>query len=371
MGSPVGRGNPLSTDPAALEECCEIMRSSSEKLSFRSAGSRGIRDAAKQLARLLCLVGLVLLADAIHARIPARLAADRGEIFVPDPSLVQAMALGFDAVVADYYWLQAIQAVGGDIRITPELAGYLGRLIDVVTTLDPWVDHAYRFAAIWMTESEENVRDANRLLARGIAHHPEEWRNHFYLGFNHFYYLLENERAAEALARASELPGSPPYLARLVARLRSTGAGLEVAEIFLRQLVEDTDDEAIRAGYQAALDEIEVEYNARFLERARESFRSGHGRDIADVNELLQGESPILEGLPSPEPDSLPASLTRHSKWQLDPEDNRIVSSYYGHRYRLQTAKDGLERAQRWADQRRLRERARQGRGAPEAGAMP
>ena len=48
----------------------------------------------------------------------------------------------------------------------------IGRLIDVVTTLDPWVGHPYRFAALWMTDDESAVRKANELLERGIAHHP-------------------------------------------------------------------------------------------------------------------------------------------------------------------------------------------------------
>jgi hypothetical protein len=274
------------------------------------------------------------------------------------------MSLGFDAAMADYYWIQAVQVTGENDQMTSDAARHLGKLIDVVTTLDPWVDHPYRFAAVWMTESEENVRDANRLLARGIEHHPEEWHNYFYLGFNHFYYLLENELAAEALEKASKLPGSPPYLPRLVARLRSESGRLEVSEVFLRELIEKTDDEAAKANYAAALDEIEIEYKARLLDRAREIFKARQGRDIASVDELILGANPILRALPSSEPDLLPASLTRNSDWLLHAENNRIVSSYYGHRYRLLVAKDGRDRALRWADQRRIRERAGEARSS-------
>ena len=53
--------------------------------------------------------------------------ADRGEAFVPDPALAKLMALGFDSVVADYYWLQAIQAIGGEAVITAELGAHLER----------------------------------------------------------------------------------------------------------------------------------------------------------------------------------------------------------------------------------------------------
>ena len=327
------------------------------------------------LAGWLCLGLLaVFAADALHARIPPVSNSGSAEAFVPNPELARLFSLGFAPVVADFYWLQAVQAVGGDTRMTPELARHLGKLIDLVTTLDPWVDHPYRFAAIWMTQNEENVRTANRLLERGIEHHPDEWRNHFYLGFNHFFYLLENERAAEILERASGLPGAPRYLPRLAARLKSESADIEVAAVFLAELVMNSDDEAAREGYRAALDEIEVEQSARILDRARAQFLEQRGRDILAVDELAAGPDSVLRMLPPAHPSSLPPSLQRGSEWTLDPESGRIVSTYYGKRYQLHIQRADRQRAQRWAEERRTREDtgqaqrddADQGNGAPQ-----
>ena len=39
-------------------------------------------------------------------------------------------------------------------------------IIDVVTTLDPYVSHPYRFAAIWLTDSTESVLKGNQLLEK-------------------------------------------------------------------------------------------------------------------------------------------------------------------------------------------------------------
>jgi hypothetical protein len=230
-------------------------------------------------------------------------------------------------------------------------------LIDVVTTLNPRVDHPYRFAAIWMTESEENVRAANRLLRRGIEFHPDEWRNHFYLGFNHFFYLLENQRAGEILEQASAMPGAPRYLARLSARLKSESEDLEVAAAFLRRMLSTTEDEAAKEGYRAALDEIEVEQRARLLDGARARFRERNHRDIIAIADLVEGDSPVLAALPSAEPSSLPRALQRGSQWQLDPASDRIVSAYYGKRYRLHVGKADRSRAERWAEERKEKER--------------
>jgi hypothetical protein len=315
------------------------------------------------------LLAVVLLTDLIHARIPPTTKVDRGEAFVPDPAIAKTLALGFDSVVSDYYWLQAIQAIGGETVISAEIGTHLGKLIDVVTTLNPHVDHPYRFAAVWMTESEENVRKANQLLERGIEYHPNEWRNHFYLGFNYFFYLMENEKAADALHEASQLPGAARYLPRLVARLRSHTADIDVAEVFLRDMLRQTEDESGRAGYQAALDEIEVEKKARFLDRAREAFEKLNGRDIMHVDELTSGPHPVLAAFPNPEPESLPESLSRGSEWKLDFETDQIVSTYYDARYALHFASSEHERAKTWKAERERSAHESEARAALEGSA--
>ena len=271
----------------------------------------------------------------VHGQIPIKNRVELGDPFVPRPEVAKLSSLGFHGVMADYYWLQAVQIVGGAMR--PEDEGtLLGRFIDVVTTVDPWVGHPYRFAAIWLTGSEEDVRQANRLLERSLPYHPDEWRNRFYLGFNHFYYLEENEPAAHWLEEAAKIEGSPRYLAGLAARLRAGKGGLEVAAGMIRRLMAETDDPYAIAEYEKMLDEIETERRARFLDAARKAYRVGHGEDIGAVGDLLKGPHPVLEQLP-PEPHDW--------EWVLDEESGEIVSSYYGRRYRPHYS--GSERAGR------------------------
>jgi tetratricopeptide (TPR) repeat protein len=287
-----------------------------------------------KVLQVLALLAVVCATGWAHARLPNKTRADLGGDFVPAPHVVRAASLGFDAIVADYYWLQAVQVVGSRDRVDADAADQLGRLVDVVTTLNPYVDHPYRFAAVWMTHSEEQVRFANGLLERALEHHPDEWRNYFHLGFNHFYYLGDFESAATALEQGALLPGAPSYLPRLVARLKSQQGDIDVAEVFLRQLLEATTDEGEAAKLEAALDEIEIEYKARHLDRARDAYRRLAGRDIRSVGDLVREPWRVLEKLPSPEPESLPPSLSRGSIWEIDGE-GRIVSSYLGARYEV------------------------------------
>ena len=278
------------------------------------------------------LAVLVLAAgvDRIHAEIPSTLKSAKGEAFVPQPQLAKFASLGFDTLASDYYWLQAIQLVGGAVDDPAEHGYTIGRLIDVVTELNPHVGHPYRFAAIWMTHDEDDVRFANELMVRGIEHHPDDWRNHFYKGFNHFYYLMEFPEAADELEAASELPGSPAYLRRLVPRLRSQTEGLEVAYAMLVELHRNAPGPEARAEYEKALDEVETERRARFLdERPGGVPASVSGVTSSRVEDLMP-RGPLGRVLRE-----LPPEL--HGwEWVLDPRRaGEIVSSYYKARYQL------------------------------------
>jgi hypothetical protein len=292
---------------------------------------------------------LIFATGQAHSWLPPRAPGELGEEFVPRPAVAKLAAMGFDSALSDYYWLRAVQIVGGSGGNIAEKGTLLGQMIDVVTTLDPWVDHPYRFAGIWLTDEPEHVRKANELLRRGIEHHPDEWRNYFYLGFNHYFYFGENAEAAEILEVAAKLDGSPAYLPRLVARLRSHASDLETAAAFLAELANAAPDEKARVGYLDGLDEIEIERRARFLDTARDEYKKRHGKDITSVSDLTSGAKPVLVGMPEPAAKSVPIELRRQMEWVLDDEDGRIVSTFYGRRYELSMRGSERDRQREWA----------------------
>jgi len=271
----------------------------------------------------------------VHQQIPSTPAASREEVFLPLPKLAKLASLGFDAVISDYYWIQAIYKVGGTRDAPHEFASYIYKIIDLVTTLDPHVSHPYRFGAIWLDDSKESVRKGNELLRRGIKYHPDDWRNYFYLGYNLFYYLNENEAAAAVLEECTKIEGSPKYLPRLVARLRSEHADLEASAMFLSELIRTTEAQDAIAIYQGALDEIDVEVKARYLDRARDAYLKLYGRDIASIEDLRTGAHPVLAKFPPPEPQDLPPGLMKGDRWFLDSKTDKITSTYYNRRYRV------------------------------------
>jgi hypothetical protein len=303
---------------------------------------------------------LLLLAVAatgfVHSRMDTSTRADQASLRIPDPARAKLTALGFEPVVADYYWVQGLHLVGGTGGDASAHGDVIGDLIELVTSLDPWVDHPYRFAAVWLSDTLAQVRRANALLLRGIAYHPTDWRNRFHLGYNHFYYLQDNASAADVLAPAIAMEGAPRYLGAFVARLRADGGDLETAAVFLETLIEDAPDEYIRAEYLKAFDEIETERRARLLDAARAAFWQRHGRDIRSPEELWSGRGRVLRSAPPPHPHF------EGFAWALDPERNEIVSTFYGTRYRLHIHGTDVDLRARWREQMDDERRRRRGR---------
>lgn len=281
----------------------------------------------------------------VHARMDTTPRVETAELRVPDPARAKLSAFGFEPVVADYYWVQALHLVGGTRTTVSEHSDTIGDLIELVTTLDPWVDHPYRFAAVWLTEELAQVRRANALLERGMAYHPDDWRNRFHLGYNRFFYLQDNAGAADVLEPAIRMEGAPRYLGAFVARLRAEGGDLETSALFLETLIEQAPDEYVKAEYLKAYDEIETERRARYLDAARVEFWKRHGRDLDSPDELWSGRGRIIRAMPPPHP-HFPSFV-----WKLDPDSNEIVSSFYRSRYKLHIHGADVALRARWREQ--------------------
>jgi len=278
----------------------------------------------------------------VHSAMDTTREDDPDRIFLPEAAHAQLGSLGFDTVLADYYWLEALQLVGGERGDTARHVSMIGEMVDLITTLDPWVSGPYGFAAVWMTDSKQSVVEANRLLARGIAHNADDWRSRYYLGFNYFFYLEEYEKAADAFESAMPIDGAPYYLGALVARLRMSEGSLDMAADFLAELARTSVDEYQQAEFLKALDEIETERRARVLDAAREEYRRRNGEDLREIGDLLRGPAPILTRLPPAHPHfDFPV-------WRIDEATGEIVSSYYRSRYRLHRPAHDDERRERW-----------------------
>jgi len=217
-------------------------------------------------------------------------------MYLPSGEQLKAASLGFEHEVADLLWIKAIQVMG-DKKVSEEAGRWLFHALDVITTLDPAFVHVYEVGGIALTTTVVLPDESNRLLEKGMAHNPEVWKLPFLVGFNHYFELHDDIKAAQYLARASKLPGAPAYLAPFAARLYASSREPEVALEFLAQVYEHTTDENVRAGLEQRIKEVVVERDLQLLEQQVALFYQRHRSYPEQLHDLVTDG--LLRNIPS------------------------------------------------------------------------
>ena len=134
-------------------------------------------------------------------------------LYVNSPAVLTRLALSYDAIVADLYWIRAIQHYGGTRLSNRPDKSYdlLYPLLDLTTSLDPNFSIAYRFGAFFLSEKKPGGAGrpdlAIRLLSKAMAARPDRWEFPHDIGFVH-YRDGDYSQAAEWFERAAETPGA-------------------------------------------------------------------------------------------------------------------------------------------------------------------
>ena len=207
-------------------------------------------------------------------------------MYLPQGEYLRVAVLGYEQVVADLLWIQAIQAMG-ERKVTGEAGHWIYRALDVITTLDPKFVHVYESGGIALVTLVVLVEESNRILEKGIQYNPGVWTLPYLLGFNYYFELHDDAKAADYIARASRLPGAPEYLAPLAARLYVSAREPQVAIDFLARMYEQTSDENVKQILERRLKEVVVERDLQLLEEAISRYRERYRRPPARLEDLV------------------------------------------------------------------------------------
>ena len=100
-----------------------------------------------------------------------------GMLWIRSGALAERLALGFDNLAADVYWIRAVVHFGGQRLSTDKNYDQLFPLLDLVTSLDPHFKVAYRFGAIFLAEPFPGGAGrpdlAMQLLQKGHCRRPQ------------------------------------------------------------------------------------------------------------------------------------------------------------------------------------------------------
>jgi tetratricopeptide (TPR) repeat protein len=223
-------------------------------------------------------------------------------LYVLPSSIMKIAALDYDGLMADFLFIEGIVYIGRNaetqrravrLSLTDAQWRWFYRVMDVASDLDPHFQDPYFLANAFLPWDASMVRETNLLLEKGSRARDWDWRLPFFIGFNYFYLLEENEKAAGYLMEAYRRPGGSPILASIASKLAFKSKRTETAILFLEEIIEKTDDDIEKKRLSARLDALK---GIRQLEEAVEKYQTRMKRAPRDLESLVVAN--VLPDLP-------------------------------------------------------------------------
>lgn len=218
---------------------------------------------------------------------------------LPSNDAARLISLGYDNVVADYYWLRTISHFGDRRMHAYEYPNLLG-LLELVLSLDPKFGTAYFFAGSVLTLSDTNLEHAMRILNKGHEELPNNWRIPYMLGFNYYMYYQDFERAAKLYATAAAHPDAPSILGKLATKLAAEAHKPEIAIVMINNMLANIQDETLRELYLERRDQLMLEQELIAFQKLIHAYRQQTGHSPQMLSDLVSAG--IIRQLPREDP---------------------------------------------------------------------
>jgi tetratricopeptide (TPR) repeat protein len=231
---------------------------------------RPSRQTAIFIASLVAMLTVAVALQVVRDRAFAYAVVDKPVLYVSNPDVMRRAALSYSALLADVYWIRAIQHYGGE-RQKPRWARrfeLLYPLLDLTTTLDPRFNIAYRFGAIFLADQRPGGAgrpdQAIALLKKGLAFNPAKHEYYHDIGFIYYWHLRDYQQAAEWFQRGADVPGAPFWLKTYAAVMLTRGGDRQASRALWTQIGQNEESEWLRTTSQLrlkqldALDQIDV-----------------------------------------------------------------------------------------------------------------
>jgi hypothetical protein len=215
-------------------------------------------------------------------------------LYVRSPAALQRMALSYHSLLADVYWIRAVQLYGDTKlgRAADRSYSLLYPLLDLTTSLDPYFDVAYEFGAFFLAEAPPGGPGrpdlAITLLEKGLKAQPDDWQLHQAIGFVHYWSRQDYTAAAEWFRRASRLPGAPTWMGPLAAVTLAEGGNRSASRLMWQQILQSPADDWFKAEARRRLKQLDAMDQLDTLRRVVSAFETRQGRAPATWSELAQ-----------------------------------------------------------------------------------
>lgn len=202
-------------------------------------------------------------------------------------SVMKITSLEFNGLASDYLFLKAMIDIGAH-KSPKEISALqwnrFYHILDVSSDLDPYFVDPYYIGNSFLTWEANMIQEANGLLEKGSQSREWDWTLPFFIGFNYYFFLQENEKASEKLMDAYRR-NPEPTLASLASRLAFKASRTENAIAFLEEILAKTDDEPLKERYEIRLKSLR---NILMLEQAVMAYKKKYARNPDKVEALIQ-----------------------------------------------------------------------------------
>ena len=223
---------------------------------------------------------------------------DGGEFVIPS-SVLKITSLEFKGLASDLLFIKAMVFEGSTYdrkavpRVKPEEWQWFDKVLTSSTDLDPYFFDPYFLANAHMTWEAGMIRETNVLLEKGTRYRDWDWMLPFFAGFNSFFFLHENAKAAEYLMTAAQRPGPSARLVSLASKLAYKENKTENAILFLETILKKTEDERLKEKYETRVRALRTRL---LLERAVSAYKEKFRRFPASPERLI--EAGIIKEIP-------------------------------------------------------------------------
>jgi tetratricopeptide (TPR) repeat protein len=284
-----------------------------------------MKNNSTQLLILLTVVaigfGLIfLLSDYLEKNRPALPEGFEDQDLALQGAKLKNYSLGFNGLMADWYWMQSLQYIGNKINksegtinienLRPLKPRLLYPLLDNATSLDPQFLVAYSYGAVVLPAIDPE--QAIKITEKGIENNPGEWRLFQHLGY--IYWRLKNfEKASETYQKGSEIKGAPTFMKAMVAQMKSQGGSRETARIIYQQMLTDSQDEKTKEMATIRLMQLDSLDEREAVQKVLDSFKTQNNRCASKWSEIF----PLLRTI----------KLPNNKDFRIDKSNNLIDPS--------------------------------------------
>ena len=175
---------------------------------------------------------------------------------------MEAVLMGSQAVLLDYFWFDLLQYFGAYRLGEHDLSGFALRYERLIS-LDASFHRATIFASTVRATDMADAQGAIAWLRRAEAANPMEWIYPYEQGFIQYLWLGNIEAAEQDFRRAGEKEDVTPGWRHFVARIKELGGDPLVAYEMWREIAQTTEHPKIRETALKNMERLERVLNSR------------------------------------------------------------------------------------------------------------